>query len=419
EKPRTALHLAFTYQGLAALDLPDETLSSFAQPFIEGAVARASVLCDTGKSAPDQWDLGGHNNPPIHAIMILFGARTQDFEQLVQQERALVAASNGAVRDIAVEEGHRTHGGKEHFGYHDGVSQPQIEGLERPERGYQDTVVAGEFILGYLNAYGLYPVSPVVPASADPKHLLPSFPDGALPESRDLGRNGSYIIYRKLAQDVGGFWNFIERNSDGQSTKMLQLAAKFVGRWPSGAPLILAPEADNPNFGDKNNFFFMKLDPNGLRCPLSSHIRRANPRDSRVNDTPADSLKTSSRHRIIRRATLYGDPLMPPESTHYPHAPVGLKDDGKPRGLHFFAITSNIARQFEFVQQTWCNTGSFNAEFDILDPVIGDNNAEGFMTLQAKPYRRRICDMPCFVDTKGSSYLFLPSITALRYLAEP
>jgi hypothetical protein len=115
---------------------------------------------------------------------------------------------------------------------------------------------------------------------------------------------------------------------------------------------------------------------------------------------------------------LYGEPLFDAARTQWPNAPAGLRDDGKPRGLQFFAINSDIGRQFEFVQQTWCNSANFNAEFGTKDPLAGDNDGTGVMTLQASPYRQRIAGIPRFVETRGASYAFLPSLTALRYLAE-
>jgi len=417
QKPQNAVHLAFSHRGLRALGLLPDTLASFPPPFVQDVAARAKVLGDTGDSSPEHWDLGAPHQAPLHAALLIYGATRADADALFDQQQQAIAATNGAIVLVASENGYRRPEEKEHFGFHDGISQPEIDGLVRQERGPQEVVVSGEFILGHMNAYDLYPVSPVIPEAADPARRLPAFPDGALPGYRDFGRNGSYLVYRKLSQDVAGFWNFIERSANRQPSAMLQLAAKFVGRWPSGAAITLAPAADNPALTDLNAFLYMGQDPLGLYCPIGAHIRRANPRDSRVNDTPAASLMTSSRHRLIRRGMLYGAPLIAPEMTAYPNAPIGLRDDGQPRGLQFFCIGADIARQFEFVQQTWCNSAAFNAEFLTKDPLIGDNDGTGVMTLADSPYRRRIAQMPRFVSVKGSGYFFLPSITSLRYLS--
>src|SRR5205814_7220439 len=69
-----------------------------------------------------------------------------------------------------------------------------------------------------------------------------------------------------------------------------------MGRWRSGAPLVLAPEKDDPELGAdrqrNNNFDYGKMDPHGYAAPLGSHIRRMNPRDTAPN---------MNRRRMIRR----------------------------------------------------------------------------------------------------------------------
>jgi deferrochelatase/peroxidase EfeB len=157
----------------------------------------------------------------------------------------------------------------------------------------------------------------------------------------------------------------------------------------------------------------------GHGCPIGAHIRRANPRDALVNDAPAESFTTCSRHRIIRRGIPYGEPAFPPEAVQNHQAPVQLKDDGRRRGLHFIAINASIARQFEFLAQTWCNNPSFAVLFNDKDPIIGNNDGTSFMTIQSEPFRRRIAKMPRFVTTKGGAYFFLPSAAALRFLGQP
>ena len=170
----------------------------------------------------------------------------------------------------------------EPFGFRDGISQPFVEGLSKtgpPET----TVRAGEFVLGYPNEYGLYTDRPLLDASADPGGTLPRDAEGS--GRADLGRNGSYLVFRQLRQDVPGFWRYVDdatRRPDGSSDPeaRLRLASKMVGRWPSGAPLTLAPDADDPSLADANDFAYHELDPRGARCPVGSHIRRSHPRDS-------------------------------------------------------------------------------------------------------------------------------------------
>jgi len=417
-KPPQSINIAFTYPGLAAIGVSHKTLDSFLPPFTLGAAARAGVAGDVGESAPELWEFGGPNTAPVHAMLIVQSRsprHLKDFEKVLDE---LIAASDGAVSIIATEYGYRREEAKEHFGFHDGLSQPNIAGVGVQKADGQRVTETGEFVLGYLNAYGLYPTSPIVPVSEDPHHLLPKFPEGALPDCRDFGKHGTYIVYRKLEQDVAKFWRSIQDVAESDQAEMLKIGSKYLGRWPSGTPITLSPDVDPVQYSDENDFRFMPLDPNGTRCPVGSHIRRANPRDSRVNDTPEASLNTSSRHRVLRRAMLYGDPLISAEDTEWPKAPVDLQDDGVARGLQFVVLNADIQRQFEFVQQTWFNIPTFNAEFATKDPFVGDNNGTGYMTLQAEPYRQRIPHMPRFVRTRAAAYLFMPSLTALRFMTQ-
>ena len=227
-------------------------------------------------------------------------------------------------------------------------------------------------------------------------------------------------MLRKLSQDVEGFWKFVEENSrePGQSpeehaaNKEL-LAAKLVGRWTSGAPLMVCPLKDDPELGrdpTRNNRFQYGEDPHGLRCPVSAHVRRANPRDTLARD-PKESIKVVSRHLIIRRGRPY----------HEKRA-----DGSEERGLVFIALNANIGRQFEFIQQTWMNNPKFNDLYDSKDPIVGDNYDRESPGDEPKnytavvpglPVRRRIVGLPRFVRMRGGDYFFLPGIRALRYLA--
>ncbi|NES46494.1 MAG: peroxidase, partial [Moorea sp. SIO2C4] len=171
-----------------------------------------------------------------------------------------------------------------------------------------------------------------------------------------------------------------------------------------------------PEIQDKNQFKYLPEDKEGYRCPIGAHIRRSNPRDSFLDATPEDSFKLSNRHRIIRRGALYGEPLFPIGDIENGQLPVDIQDDGKPRGLHFFSINANIRRQFEFLQETWCNNPRFNSLYDSKDPIIGDNDGSGHMTIQRSLIRKRINNLPRFVTVKGGGYFFMPSITAMQFM---
>ncbi|NEQ82068.1 MAG: peroxidase [Moorea sp. SIO2I5] len=420
EKPESTLNIAFTHKGLQALNLPQHTLETFSRELIEGIATskRSRILGDTAESAPDQWDVGGANNEEINMLLILYGL---DPESLAQRRNQLLQDQDDSLVVVAEEPGFRAPSNKEHFGFNDSISQPIIEGNRNNQNPNQDVVKTGEFILGYPNQYDFLPATPSVPVDQDSDNILPSFPGTELSELKDFGRHGTYLVYRKLAQDVAGFWQYIaQQGHDGEgcphAPTMNLLAAKLVGRWPSGTPLVLAPDQDNPEIHDKNQFKYLPEDKEGYRCPIGAHIRRSNPRDSFLDATPEDSFKLSNRHRIIRRGAIYGEPLFPIGDIENGQLPVDIQDDGKPRGLHFFSINANIRRQFEFLQETWCNNPRFNSLYDNKDPIIGDNDGSGHMTIQRSLIRKRINNLPRFVTVKGGGYFFMPSITAMQFM---
>jgi Dyp-type peroxidase family len=227
----------------------------------------------------------------------------------------------------------------------------------------------------------------------------------------DFGRNGSYLVFRQLSQRVAGFWNFLDqatRDPNGKSNPVARerLGAKCVGRWQSGAPLVLSPDQDDPALANENNFDYNDKDPYGMKCPIGSHVRRSNPRDS-LGPDPKTALNSANRHRILRRGRSYGHRIENP-----------LVDDGAERGLHFICLNGDIERQFEFVQQTWLNNPVFAGLTDEVDPLVG-NLAKGdkLFTVQGSPLRRRVENLSRFVVVKGGAYFFLPSLRALNYIA--
>jgi Dyp-type peroxidase family len=306
-------------------------------------------------------------------------------------------------------------GGYEPFGFRDGISQPVLEGLSKAA-GAAETIRFGEFVLGYPNEYGLLTDRPLVERSADPRALLPTDPGGS--GRADLGMNGTYLVLRQLEQDVPGFWRFVDRAArDGASSadpaRRAWLAAKLVGRWPGGAPLVLAPDADDPALATANDFTYYAPDVRGARCPIGAHIRRANPRDS-LDPKPgsADSLAINHRHRLLRRGRAYGTPITVEEAL------AGGAAAAAPRGLHFACLNASIARQFEFVQSTWVANPKFAGLYDDADPLLGGAGPYGrTFTAPTDGVRRRLTGLPQFVSVRGGAYLFMPGIAAVRWLA--
>lgn len=420
-KPPVGVNLAFSVQGLRALGLGPEPLQTFSREFTGGPSftesanpmatrACSELLGDTDESAPNHWDFGGPRNNTIHLILLLFGSTEAALESITTQAWG---TSNG-LTEIYRQHSNRS-GDREAFGFHDGISQPAIEGSHVPVKPGQSIIKAGEFLLGYPNEYDQFTPSPWVPASLDPTRRLPPLSED--PSRHDLGRNGTYIAVRKLAQDIDGFWGFCReqaRRPDGTIDEERQqwLASKMIGRWPSGAPMALCPLKDDPALGadpHRNNLFLYADDPGGLKCPVGAHLRRGNPRDHLPPDDAKTSLKVVNRHRLLRRGRPYND------------------DHGQEKGLMFMAINADISRQFEFVQQTWINSPKFGGLQDNKDPVLSDPQlldvAEGgptqsVMTIPDQPLRQRLHGLKRFVVVKGGGYFFMPGIRALHYLSE-
>jgi deferrochelatase/peroxidase EfeB len=225
---------------------------------------------------------------------------------------------------------------------------------------------------------------------------------------------------------VHGFWNYLAENAPGiiagdKTQACIALASKMVGRWPSGAPLVKSPDADNPQLQDDNDFMYVGSgDADGLKCPIGSHLRRSNPRDA-LDPKPGSerSIEVGKRHRIIRRGRVYGAPVA---ESMQPGEIIGKPDDLKDRGLHFICFNTQIGRQFEFIQHTWINSTGFDGLYEDDDPLTGDrggteSHPAGAFTVQQEPVRRRVTGMPRFVAVRGGGYFFMPGISAIRYIA--
>jgi Dyp-type peroxidase family len=415
KKPETAVNLALTRSGLQTLGASPELLQSFPKEFSEGMTApnRSRQLGDLGINAPTQWEHPWHSDSDSVDLLLILQSHPDDLEPLYLKYQTEIAQSGLQV--LTVETGYIRADRKEHFGFHDSISQPIIEGSPQARKldssSNQDLTKAGEFILGYLNEDGNYPPTPTVPIAQDQNADLGLLSETAL---KDFGRNGSYLVFRKLTQDVAGLRQYFQ-NTFSTPEEGIRMAAKVVGRWPSGAPLVQAPDGDpltdreskNDVLADSNNFTYRKDDPQGLRCPFSSHIRRTNPRDSLGQDAD-ESIKDSRRRRLLRRGAVYGNPL--PEDI--------LEDDGQHRGLLFFCINANIRRQFEFVQQSWVNNPTFNGLYDERDPLVGysPDGSNRTMVIPQVPLAKTL-SLPNFVTLKGGAYFFLPSLSALNFLA--
>lgn len=418
-----ALQVAFTHGGLKALGLDDDTLGTFPHEFQDGMTSRyrRRILGDDGDSAPENWQWGGPNNAPVHVLLMLFArdepSRLEFCREMSGGFEAGGVEQIGRTLECVVLRDEANNCSKEHFGFCDAIAMPFVEGLGKAGPP-SNTIKAGEFILGYPNEYGLLTERAMVKPARDPRGLLPTDAGGS--GDRDLGCNGTYLVFRQLEQHVNRFWQFMEdktRSADGTSDPgaRIRLASKMVGRWPSGAPLLLSPAADDTRLGHENDFAYYAADPHGFKCPVGSHIRRSNPRDS-LDPHPGTekSIAINKRHQLLRRGRAYGRPVA---DSMDPSDILRAEATGE-RGLHFICLNANISRQFEFVQQTWANNPKFDGLYNDPDPIIGSRGpGDDIFTEQSEPVRRVVRGLPQFVTVRGGAYFFLPGLAALRYLA--
>ena len=375
----TWVSVALTYQGLKALGVPQPSLDSFAWEFRQGMAPRAGELGDTGESAPANWEqpLGSSD---LHVVLVAVSPDEQRLEGVLERAREAYRKMSG-IEAIWRQNCYALPTETEPFGFRDGISHPAIEGSGIPGTNPQERPLrAGEFVLGYRDELGGVQRT----------------------EPEILGRNGTYVVFRKLHQRVAAFRQYLKANSSKVEEEEL-LAAKMMGRWRSGAPLALCPFHDNAELGAdprrNNDFLFEADDPAGFKTPGGSHIRRCNPRDAAI-------AGVARIHRMIRRGTAYGPPL-----------PEGIMvDDGADRGLMFAFVGAHLGRQFEFVQSQWINDGVFFGAGTDRDPIVGSHEVS--FTLPRKPVRKRLQGIPKFVVTRGGEYCFMPGLRALRWLAE-
>jgi deferrochelatase/peroxidase EfeB len=467
-KDEQAAAIAFTCTGLQSLGLPREVLATFSAPFREGMYQedrlrrlgdrvdgewQGTVIADGPRwsgntlarkfAPPDPDELGAAaaGRPPepdereaptsktVHALLLLYGKDEATVQAWATRVAGALARHEVSVvhqlsLDLQLDENGI---GREHFGFADGLSQP-IPFNESSRDDTDDCVVLtdgrpatrdpwhgvplGEILLGHTNGHHEKAPGPLVLDDAEGKACAAGLGTGGVPEGfRNFGLNGSYLVVRELQQDVAAFWKSMEdgaariRAQDPKATFATAdwLSERIIGRnidghllCPSG--VLAKDEHDQP----QNAFGFIDTDPHGHGCPPGSHVRRANPRDGLAKDKASARtlLDAANNHRILRRGRKYT-------------VARGAPPDREQRGLLFMCLNTDIARQFEFVQQTWLLNRNFATLFDETDPLVGP---KGPFTIREKPLRR-IVEVETFVRLAGGEYFFLPSIPALTYLA--
>jgi Dyp-type peroxidase family len=402
-KPPETLNVAFTHRGLKRLGLPKSVRKTFPREFRKGMKKRAELIGDAGRNGPDAWDTALRRPDAVviaTAQKDVRADREADHRAQAGKHGAESSSQRAGLLTGAPGSPYR----REHFGFADGFSQPAIRGnagphtrvgMGTPTRDGWEEVAPGEFILGYPAEDGVPPAAPAAP----------------------LGKSGSFMVLRKLEQDVAAFRSYLTRVArtdlpflDGDMPLALReevIAAKMVGRWRDGRSLATSSRArvpaDDPELRPDriNAFKYEQDDPHGERCPIGAHVRRANPRDS----LGWEGVLTK-RHRIIRRGVPYGDPL-----------PEGHKDD-KERGLIFVCFQASIERQFELIQSRWLNDGDpfwLGDETDCMTNEAGMTVPGPGEPSYLPPSDPRL-DRP-FITVRGGDYFFMPGLTALRALA--
>jgi deferrochelatase/peroxidase EfeB len=466
-----AYQIAFTAAGLFALGVSEVIVERFSPEFVEGMAGdknRSLRLGDIGANAPEHWCWGIGDREP-HILLILFSsddARLETYATWMQNQ-----AQDGGLSVIKVLPTSDM-GDVEPFGFVDGISQPNFDWDRqrmpgtKADRDYTNLLALGELLLGHRNEYGLLTERPLLAASEKNSAILPK----ALhpPGNRDLGLNGSYLVYRQLAQDVRGFWRWVAKEAARVGVPMNDLAEAMVGRRIDGKPLddlILGRSIQGLEAQDSHlNGFLYDTDPDGLSCPTGAHIRRANPR---TGDAPGggrqgpldnllvtlgltvrrirratsstlpwprnttvwpflrsqdDAVASARFHRILRRGREYGEKISP-------NAALDTAAPDPKAGIHFLCLNANIARQFEFVQGAWIASAKFAALTGEQDPLLGNREpfptapiakpqrTNGFSRPGAQPHCRYATELPQFVEVRGGAYFFLPGLTALKWIA--
>jgi Dyp-type peroxidase family len=378
------LSVGISHAGLEALGVPQDSLRSFPEAFRVGMAARAAQLGDKGVNDPKNWE-APFGNRQIHVALSAFSDSMEKKQRMLTFAREQYEKLAG-VSVVLTDHFGAQPGDLNSLGYKDGIDQPEIEGSGVPSRpGFGRPIKAGEFILGYPGEAG-------VP--------LP------MPQPDVLGRNGTFVGLRKYQTRVGAFNRFLHANGSTEQEREL-LAAKLVGRWRSGAPLTLAPDVDDPALGadpKRNNDFDYANDTRGRQVPFGCHIRRMNPRDTELT-----RLSDINIHRLIRRGTTFG-PAYDPNA-------LSTADDEVPRGSYFLFISAKAMATIEFLQQEWINDGDFIGAGSERDPIIGLQEEGATFTIPREPVRHRIHGIETFNVLRGGDYFFMPSLSALSWLA--
>ncbi len=396
-KRTQALQIAFSAQGLTLLGVGEDAIQACGRSFSRGVTtARLNrALGDRDEADPLHWHW---TDQTAHLLVLVYANSNEHLIDVCDNLDKLRAQAN--IRQvhrltISLPEDHR-----EPFGFVDGISNIRPSFDKSTKTRGSDLVAAGEVVLGLKDELGVT-------------------------ESKGwLGDGGSFLVGRQIQQDVKRFWQFWEEKGSDQESAVW-LASKAMGRWLNGMPISGSAPHPQPTYDPEGLAFDFVEDQYGYQCPIGSHIRRANPRNGLDPHHPKRSARISATHRLLRRGRKYGGPapsewfpeILAETTVASPHA-----DPDADRGLLFICLVGDIARQFEFVQQTWLNNSRFVNLSGGVDPIspgqhlFGD---EGIFTIPHNPLRQRIKGLQSFTLVRGGGYFLLPSKSAMQRILSP
>lgn len=440
----TWVNIAFSHRGTAKLVSQGEADAFGDVGFRTGMAARSTYLGDPGDPAArghqSKWKVGSEKKDADLVVIIAAddsGALT-DFADLVK-----LRATGADMRLVFEQRGDDLPAplrGHEHFGFKDGISQPGVRGKLSTAPGdyitprYIDDTDERRL---YFAKPGQLLTWPGQYLLGEPRQNTEHLSNPASTSASNFpkwARRGSYLVVRRLHQDVPAFWKFAKAGASAVGMSPTQFASTLVGRWPSGAPVMRTPTSENAALGGDefaNNHFLFDDDtrPSALRpiagyggdgfpqatadflarvCPHFAHIRKVNPRDGATDlGKPQDNLVRA----ILRRGIPYGKPLL---GVKRPSKRLFLED----RGLMFLCYASSIEDQFEFMQRRWANS-PVQPNTGGHDPILGQNGSDAS--------RVRVIEFPRpgggvarlrlkqeWVIPTGGGYFFAPTIGTVR-----
>jgi Dyp-type peroxidase family len=445
KRPEVLTGIAFSVGGLLKLTPGAAAIPSDA--FQRGLTERSTMLGDSVDPSnvgnPANWVVGGMKGE-LDALILIAGDSSDQVEARVEELKSQIQSAHLRISYCEAGAVRTDKRGHEHFGFDDGVSQPGIRGRASSdptdfitERYVQADQTPDTWLFGYPGQQLLWPGEFLIGyPSTSPDPLVPGHVTAAVPE---WTRNASFLVFRRLRQDVSLFWQTMREQAAGlaKTEKFAgmtdeRLASLLVGRWPSGAPVNRTPDKDIPQLGESlfaNNLFLFdsdtlpmphtgepdpfpmaKADPAGITCPWAAHIRKVNTRDS-ASDT--GSQDSTYKRRLLRVGIPFGKPIDPYTDP---------KDDPEHgnRGLLFLSVQSSIEDQFEFLCARWANDPARPKMPGGHDFIIGQNGAPNEhrvrrCTLFGSDFKTsELATDKQWVIPTGGGYFLLPSISAIR-----